>query len=131
MEEQLINIASDMAKRYWEIGNIITAFGVIQMYAFLYAIGEKPILLNYIRKGWGIIFMSLIFGSVTYWLLIYGCYYSEMLAIDGLEKLEQIEKTSFIAFIGRAIIIFMMLLMSIVAMVSDRIMNKEKYSTKR
>jgi len=127
MEEQLINIASEIAKRYWDIGNIITAFGVIQMYAFLYAIGEKPIFLGYIRKGWGIIFASLIFGAVIYWLLIYGCYYAEMLAIDGFEKLEWIEKPSFIALIGRIIIIFIMLLMSIMAMVSDRIIHKNKY----
>lgn len=50
-----------------------------------------------------------------------------MLAIDGFKKLEWIEKPSFIAFIGRIIVIFMMLLMFIVAMISDRIMNKEKY----
>ncbi len=47
-----------------------------------------------------------------------------MLAIDGFKKLEWIEKPS---FIGRMIVIFMMLLMSIVAIISDRIMNKEKY----
>ncbi len=62
MEEQLINIASEMTKRYWETGNVITAFGVVQMYAFLYAVGEK----SYIRKGWGIVFTSLIFSCVIY-----------------------------------------------------------------
>jgi hypothetical protein len=48
MEEQLINIASEMTKRYWETGNIITAFGVVQLRCFSRQLAKN---LTFVKGG--------------------------------------------------------------------------------
>lgn len=70
-------LAFNYAGRYWDLGNGITAFVVVQMLGFLYGLGEKEEFLAKVREGrWLAITLTAVSG-ILYSLLVMVCYYAE------------------------------------------------------
>ncbi len=122
-----IEIAVDVATSYWTVANIITAFGVLQVYGFLYALGEKESLLGYVRRGWWVILFILVVGTIMYGFLIHTCYLAEKGLLENQPTLFYILEASKLAYIARQLIILAMLGLVLITLFTDRFIHSDKY----
>lgn len=67
---------SDLAQKYWELGNAIVAFSVLQN-AFLYALVGKEFR-RQVEEHYRFVQIGIFAGSLTYIIGVIGCYYVEL-----------------------------------------------------
>jgi hypothetical protein len=67
----------DLAQKYWELGNAIVAFSVVQMLAFLYALASKEFR-RQVEDHYRFVQMGILGGSMAYIVGVTGCYYLEL-----------------------------------------------------
>src|SRR5580704_8591278 len=68
---------SDLAQKYWELGNAIVAFSVLQMLAFLYALAGKEFR-RQVEERYRFVQIGILGGSVAYIAGVFGCYKMEL-----------------------------------------------------
>jgi hypothetical protein len=68
---------SDLAQKYWDLGNAIVAFSVLQMLAFLYALAGKEFR-RHVGQHYRFVQIGIFAGSVTYIIGVIRCYYIEL-----------------------------------------------------
>jgi hypothetical protein len=67
----------ELAQKYWELGNAIVAFSVLQMLAFLYALAGKEFR-RQIEDHYRFVQIGVLVGSVAYIVGVIGCYHMEL-----------------------------------------------------
>jgi hypothetical protein len=68
---------NDLAQKYWELGNAIVAFSVLQMLAFLYALAGKEFR-RQVEEHFGFVQIGILAGSVAYIIGVSWCYHIEL-----------------------------------------------------
>jgi hypothetical protein len=68
--------AIDLAQKYWDVANAIVAFSVLQMLAFLYALGNHEFR-GQVAKAYGFVISATAISSVLYVVGVVGCYFAE------------------------------------------------------
>ena len=122
-----MNIAVEISTSYWTIANVITAFGVLQIYGFLYALAEKESLLAYVRKGWwGAIFVLFV-GTFLYGYLIHNCYSAEKGLLETRPGLLPVLAASKLAYVSRQLVILAMFGLVLFTLIADRKIHRDKY----
>ncbi len=76
---------SELAQKYWELGNAIVAFSVLQMLAFLYALATLSFR-DQIRARLGTVIGAIAISAILYGVGVMACYSAEMRLRDGLVK---------------------------------------------
>src|ERR1700739_2016533 len=67
----------DFAQKYWELGNAIVAFSVLQMLAFLYALAGKEFR-RQVEEHYRFVQIGILAGSATYIIGVFCCYHIEI-----------------------------------------------------
>nr|WP_298687170.1 hypothetical protein [uncultured Dongia sp.] len=65
----------DMAEKYWDLGNAVTGFTVLQAIAFLYALSDQD-KFEQIKKAKDLLWLPLCIASSIYVAAVGFCYYA-------------------------------------------------------
>jgi hypothetical protein len=77
---------TDLAQKYWELGNAIVAFSVLQMLAFLYALAGKEFR-RQVEEHYRFVQIGIFVGSLVYIAGVIGCYHVELgLRGSGIDR---------------------------------------------
>jgi hypothetical protein len=68
---------SELAQKYWELGNGIVAFSILQMLAFLYALAGKEFR-RQVEEHHRFVQIGIFVGSFAYIAGVIGCYHIEL-----------------------------------------------------
>ncbi len=68
---------SDLAQKYWEVGNAIVAFSVLQMLAFLYSLGTRAFR-EQIAKVFWLVVGAIAVSAIAYMVGVEFCFRAEM-----------------------------------------------------
>jgi hypothetical protein len=79
---EALRTAAEYAGRYWDLANIVTAFAVVQMVAFLYTLGERQAVLEAVRQRRCLVAGLMSISGVVYLSLIILCAYGEREAVN-------------------------------------------------
>ncbi|HEY1422698.1 MAG TPA: hypothetical protein VGF20_04540 [Candidatus Acidoferrum sp.] len=74
----------ELSGKYWELGNAIVAFSVLQMLAFLYSLPKKEFQTHVVRWFWGVVGL-IILSSIAYIVAVRACFQFEI-ALRGEVK---------------------------------------------
>lgn len=115
-----VQLAHNYSGRYWDLGNAITVFAVVQMLGFLYALGEKKEFLNMVRNRRPLVAIFTIASGLIYCLLVFQCYSGENSALSKLLPHSQIfVSTSKSAMVYRILVIVLMTLLGSIVLALD------------
>jgi uncharacterized membrane protein len=76
---------SDLAQKYWELGNAIVAFSVLQMLAFLYSLAKQDFRDEILKAYWPVVAATAV-SAILYMIGVVVCYSAEMRLRDELVK---------------------------------------------
>jgi cytochrome c biogenesis protein CcdA len=68
---------SEIAQKYWELGNAIVAFSVLQMLAFLYSLAKQGFRDQVATRFW-LVLVAIAFSAILYMVGVVVCYSAEM-----------------------------------------------------
>ncbi|CUS35395.1 membrane hypothetical protein [Candidatus Nitrospira nitrosa] len=67
----------EMATKYWELGNQITAFSIVQMIALVFAAAKESALERAIKRKWRLTFSLISVGTLFYIVVLAHCFHME------------------------------------------------------
>ena len=80
---------ADYAKKYFDLANVITGFAIVQMIAFLIALGTSQDLAGRIARseaGWAYIFSGMLVATVFYIVAVVACTVVEARLLPSAER---------------------------------------------
>lgn len=80
-------LRTDYAKKYFDLGNAVTGFAVVQMITFLVAFGTSKEFANQVASapGWNLVIAGSIGATALYLLAVAACGYAERRLLGGAE----------------------------------------------
>ena len=72
----------ELALKYWEAGNAIVAFSVLQMLAFLYALAKQDFREQIAKAFWPVV-AAIVVSAILYAMGVEACYRAEMALRSG------------------------------------------------
>ena len=70
-------VPSELADKYWEVGNAIVAFSVLQMLAFLYSLAKQDFREQIAKVFWWVV-GAILASAIAYMAGVEVCYRAEM-----------------------------------------------------
>jgi hypothetical protein len=117
---EIAGIGAAYVGRYWDLGNIVTAFAVVQMLAFLYSLGEKQTILEAVRQRKILVVSLIAISGVVYSTLVLLCYYAEIKAMSVSGFSSHLSSLSAWGAFGRLLIVLLMTAFGLVVLRLDR-----------
>jgi hypothetical protein len=102
--KDLAQLALAYSGRYWDLGNGITAFVVIQMLGFLYGLERQELLVQVRKERWLVITATGLSG-IIYSSLVMVCHYAESVALQSDVDLDRFASLSGWALVCRLSVI--------------------------
>ena len=104
-ESTAANLERAYAEKFWQLGNIVTGFSLVQMITFLTALGTSEALQKNVKMDWAIVAGVIIGSGILYALAVVYCWRQETkLVADGSTRLTQALKWTGLGRIGIVVI---------------------------